>query len=250
MEKNRLLISSIAPDAAEQARKYALGMEIAEYCTAWNMDDKFSGTDAEVRAKLEGISRRALHAPFNELFPCAIDPMARRLAAERYAQAINLASRYGTDRVVIHGGYNSQMYYPVWYTEQSVIFWKDFMQKLTGNVIICLENVFEPEPAMLGDIVRGVGDSRLRMCLDVGHVNAYSDIPVMSWLEDCADIIGHFHIHNNMGDYDMHNSLNDGTIPMKELLDAADILCPDATLALEVLTAETSVYWLTENGYI
>jgi len=80
MEKNRLLISSIAPDAAEQARKYALGMEIAEYCTAWNMDDKFSGTDAEVRAKLEGISRRALHAPFNELFPCAIDPMARRLA--------------------------------------------------------------------------------------------------------------------------------------------------------------------------
>ena len=250
MDNNRLLISTIAPDAGDLARRFGLGIEIAEYCTAWNMDDKFSETDASVSKKIDGISRRALHAPFNELFPCAIDPIARRLAAQRYKQAIKLAADYGADRVIIHGGYNSQMYYPVWYTQQSAVFWREFMEEMSGDMMICLENVFETEPGMIADIIRDVSDPRLRMCLDVGHVNAYSQISPLKWLEDCADIIGHFHMHNNMGDYDMHNGLNDGNIPMKELFDAADRLCPDATLTLEVLTAEPSVNWLCENGYV
>ena len=250
MDKNRLLISTIAPDAGDMARRYGMGLEIAEYCTAWNMDDKFSETDAIVRDKLAGVSCRALHAPFNELFPCAIDPKARLLAAQRYRQAIQLSEDYGADRVIIHGGYNSQMYYPIWYVEQSVIFWREFMKDVPDGITLCLENVFEPEVNMLADIIKEVNDMRLRMCLDTGHVNAYSKVPVMKWLEECADIIGHFHVHNNMGDYDMHNALGDGTIPMKELLQTADIACPGATFALEVLTAEPSVKWLEENGFI
>lgn len=249
MEKERFYISTIDPNAADTAREYGLGLEIAEYCTAWNMDREFLETDAAVREKLEGVSRRVLHGPFNELFPCAIDPRARELAAYRYRQAIGLAKGYGADKVVLHGGYNPRLYYPCWYTEQSILFWKEFLQEDPG-VEIVLENVFEEEPAMLLDIVRGVDHPKLRMCLDVGHVNAYSEIPASEWLKVCAGEVRHFHLHNNDGSGDVHGGLDQGTIPMKELLAMAKELCPAATFTLELIDARPSAVWLTENGLL
>lgn len=249
MEKERFYISTIDPNAADTAREYGLGLEIAEYCTAWNMDREFPETDAAVREKLEGVSRRVLHGPFNELFPCAIDPRARELAAYRYRQAIGLAKGYGADKVVLHGGYNPRLYYPCWYTEQSILFWKEFLQEDPG-VEIVLENVFEEEPAMLLDIVRGVDHPKLRMCLDVGHVNAYSEIPASEWLKVCAGEVRHFHLHNNDGSGDVHGGLDQGMIPMKELLAMAAELCPAATFTLELMDARPSAVWLTENGLL
>ena len=239
-------LSTIAADAVGVAKEYGFGLEIAEYCTAWNMDEKFSETDASVREKLAGISDRVFHAPFNELFPCAIDKKARQLAAYRYRQAIALAKQYGATKVIIHGGYNSQMYYPVWYVEQSVLFWQAFLTEDPG-VQIVLENVLETEPEMLLDIVKGVDDPRLGLCLDVGHVNAYSKVPVLDWLKVWAPFVSHFHLHNNDGTWDTHSGLDCGSIPMRELLDQAQMLCPEATFTLEVMDAAPSVRWLLEE---
>ena len=142
MNRERIYLSTIAPDAHPLAREYGFGLEIAEYCTAWNMDEKFARVDGVVKKKLEGISSSTLHAPYNELFPCAIDKKARALAAERYRQAIDLAKRYGSKKVIIHGGYNPWIYYPVWYVEQSILFWKDFLKEDPG-VELDLEKSFQ-----------------------------------------------------------------------------------------------------------
>ena len=50
---------------------------------------------------------------------------------------------------------------------------------------------------MMTEIFRKVDNPRLRMCLDVGHVNAYSPVPVEEWVSACAEFLSHFHIHNN-----------------------------------------------------
>lgn len=246
MDRTKYYISTTASDAAEAARRYGLGIEIAEYCTAWNMDREFAQTDAEVREKLEGIERRLLHAPFNELFPCAIDPKARKLAADRYRQAIALAKEYGAEKVIIHGGYNPWSYYPVWYVEESVKFWRDFLREDPG-VELVLENVLETEPEMLLSIVNGVDDPRLGLCLDIGHVNAYSKAPVTEWLERWAPRLRHLHIHNNDGSWDTHSPLDSGSIPVRELLRRAQELCPNATYTLELMEAGPSVRWLWEE---
>lgn len=249
MDKTRLYISTTASDAHDVAKTNGLGIEIAEYCTAWNMDDEFTATDAVIREKLEGIGWKVLHAPFNELFPCAIDRKARSLAAERYRQAIGLAKTYGATKVVVHGGYNPWIYYPVWYTEQSIIFWKEFLREDPGTEIV-LENVLETDPQWLLDIVKGVGTPRLKLCLDIGHVNAYSKIPLNDWLENWAPHISHFHIHNNDTSWDTHSPLTEGSIPMKELLEKASLLCPNATFTLELIEAEASVKWMADNDLI
>ena len=249
MKKETIYLSTISTDAPCVAREYGFGLELAEFCTAWNMDEKFTHVDSVVKKKLEGIPRSLLHAPYNELFPCAIDKKARALAAERYRQATDLATRYGSRKVIIHGGYNPRIYFPVWYVKQSVLFWQDFLRSDPG-VEIVLENVLEDDPRWLLDIVAGVDDPRLRLCLDIGHVNAYSSVPLTDWLVLWAPYLSHLHIHNNDGSRDAHNALNEGTIPIKELLLQAQHLCPDATYTLELMNDAPSVIWLQENDLI
>lgn len=243
MKREQLYLSTIDPNAGELARQYGLGLEIAEFCTAWNMDRELPQTAARLGPVLTGVERRVLHAPFNELFPCAIDPKARELAAFRFRQAVELAQKYGATKVIIHGGYNPKIYYPVWYVQESVKFWREFLDTVPYGQIV-LENVLEEEPGMLLDILRGVGSERLGVCLDVGHVNAYSGIPVADWVDTLAPWLSHFHIHNNDGTWDTHSPLDRGTIPMEQLLEQADRSCPNATFTLEFPDSRSSVEWL------
>ena len=246
MNREKIYLSTIASDAPLFAREYDFGLEIAEYSTAWNMDRRFEVTDSRVKESLKGISRSILHAPVNELFPCAVDEKARELAAYRYRQAIDLAKSYGARKIVIHGGYTPWFYYPVWYVSQSIAFWKEFLKEDPG-VDIMLENVLETTPDLIVDIVEGVNDPRLRMCFDVGHINAYSYVPILDWLEACAPWIGHIHINNNDGREDQHGGLQDGSIPMKELLKKIDLLCLDATVTLEMTEVKPSLDWLQKE---
>lgn len=250
MNKNRWLLSTIAPDSAEVAHEYGLGIEIAEYCTAYNMDIYFEDTDKKVREEIMGINNLTFHAPFNELFPCAIDLKVREIAGVRFQQAIELANTYGVKKIVIHSGYTPTLYYPIWFEEQSVGFWKGFLQKVPEDVTICMENVFEEEPEAFLHILENVNDPRLKMCMDIGHVSAYSQIPVMEWLELFAPWIRHFHIHNNDGTVDAHQPLPNGAIPMESFLDRALELCPTATFALELMETRSSVEWLKEKGFL
>ena len=239
MKREQIYLSTVDPRAGELARELGLGVEIAEYCTAWNMDREYPQTDERLRGALAGNPRRILHGPFNELFPCAIDPQARDLAARRYRQAIALARDYGADKVVIHAGFNPWLYYPVWFREQSAVFWREFLAEEPG-VEIVLENVLEQEPEWMTEILRAVDSPRLRLCLDVGHVNAYSPVDAAQWLRRCAPWISHFHLHNNNGTRDAHDPLFRGSIPMEELLTLAGELCPEATFTLELPDAENS----------
>lgn len=241
-----LYLSTTDENAHLLAKQYGLGLEIAEYCTAWNLDEKHAETDALVRKKLAGTPRTILHGPFNELFPCAIDPLARKLAAYRYRQAAEQAKAYGAKKLVIHGGYNPRIYYRQWYIAQSIAFWQEFFQEDPGIPIV-LENVLEEEPEMLLEILRGVDREDFRMCLDVGHVNVYSQIPVRQWVKDCVPWLNHFHVHNNDGSWDTHSPLTEGAIPIRELMEDIRTLCPRATVTLELLDGSASVPWLLEG---
>lgn len=247
MKREQLYVSTIDSQAGDIARQYGLGVEIASFCTAWNMDLHLPETERELAGTLAGITRRVLHGPFNELFPCAIDPKARLLAGDRYRQALRLALRYEAPKVVLHGGFNPWLYFPEWYEAQSILFWKDFLPEIPEGITVCLENVMETSPQMLVSIVKAVDDPKLRLCLDVGHSNAYSKIPVLEWLEVCAPYLCHLHIHNNDGTWDTHSPLCEGTVPVKELLTRAERLCPKVTATLELTKSLPSIRWLLEE---
>ena len=174
--KKKLYLSGIDGRAAQLARENGLGYEIADFCYAPVLEDPVRR--AEVRAQMAGIGRFWLHAPFAELAPCAIDPLVREVTRTRYRQTVRLARELGVNRLVIHGGFVPQVYFPEWYIEQSVQFWREFLRELPDGMTVALENVMEPEPSLLAEIARQVDDARLGLCLDVGHANTFvSHVP-------------------------------------------------------------------------
>lgn len=250
MNREKWYLSTIDPQAGALARVYGLGVEIADYCTARNMDEGFRETRPRVENQIRGISRRVFHGPFNELFPCAIDPLARELAQRRYRQALALAKNYGADKVIFHGGFHPKVYYPVWYVAESVKFWQAFLRDVPEGITLCLENVLEDTPDMLAEIAARVDDPRLRLCLDVGHVNAYSQVPASIWIRESAPYLSHLHIHNNDGSADTHSGPGEGTLPMEALLEAIEALPGEITMTLELPCAEAGIRWLTEKGVL
>ena len=247
MKKEYLYLSSICTDYQKLAHKYALGIEIAQYCTAYNMDEKFDETDKEVKEAMKNTNRFTIHAPFNELCPAAIDPKIKQIAYERYIQAFKLAKSYNINKIVIHSGYIPLVYYKSYFVEEAVKFFKEILSYVSENTVLCLENVMEDEPKMLKEIVERVNDKRFGLCLDIGHANASSNIDVIDWLKEDYKYINHFHIHNNYGKRDEHNDLSKGNINLKEFFDQASKLCPNATYTIESIDGAGSVKYLIEN---
>lgn len=247
----RLYLSTVAEDAAATAEKHGLGLEIAEFCTAMNMDENFAQYDAAVRQKLCRTNRRILHAPFNELCPAAIDPLVYDIAKKRYQQTYELASTYGIKRLVVHSGYVPLIYFKSYFVERSVTFWKEFLSGKPEDLTLVLENVLEDEPDMLIDIIKGVDDPRLRLCFDTGHANiTRKGLSLMEWAEKILPHLGHAHLHNNSGWPDRHAVLGDGEIDMEALLTLLAEGQPDATLTIESIESAPSVRWLIDKGFL
>ena len=107
----------------------------------------------------------------------------------------------GIKHMVVHSGYIPNLYYKEWHLEKSVEFWKEYMADKPETFYLYIENVFEDEPYLLKNMIDDIGDTRVKMCLDTGHVNASSQkcYSILDWIRELGDRIGHVHIHNNYG---------------------------------------------------
>ena len=245
----KLYLSGMDEGAPALARRHGLGLDLTDFCVAANLEDPDRRRAAAGRQ--EGIGRFWLHAPFAELFPCAIDPLARDIAVKRYRQTIAMARRLGINRIVIHDGYIPFIYFPEWFVEQSVRFWRDFLPEVPRDMTIALENVMDDGPDMLAAIMEGVNDPRLGVCLDVGHANTtVSKTPPLDWIAPLSPWLRHVHIHNNFGEWDLHNPLGEGNIPMEQVLDQLLTRCPAATYTIENMNCAPSLDWLAAHGYL
>ncbi len=242
-----LYVSEMDPRAGELARAHGLGLELIEFCDAERLAD--AERVARRREELRGLAAASLHAPYAELFPCAVDPEARALAKRRLLRAGEVCARLGVRRMIAHSGCAPRLYFPEWYVPRSVEFWRELLRALPEGVELLLENVLDPDPGELAAIVDGVGDPRLGVCLDVGHANAYSKVPVEDWVSALGGRIRHVHLHNNNGGRDEHAALDAGSLDMPGLLSALRILAPGADWCVESRDAAACLAYLEERGF-
>lgn len=246
--QEKLYISGMDDRAPSLARRWRLGCEDITFSYAPMLDDPAALPQAANR--VAGLSRLWLHAPFAELIPCAIDPNVRANAMARFRQTTALAARLGVRRIVVHGGFIPYVYFPEWYVEQSICFWKEFLADAPDDLLLAVENVMEPGPEMLVEIARGVDDPRLGLCLDVGHANTVvSKTPPADWLAPMLPDLRHVHLHDNHGALDEHLPLGAGTIDFAPIL-AALAAHPDITITLENQDILPSLQYLQANGWL
>ncbi len=242
---------------APLARKYGAGLELADLCIAGNLAayerGEFPFFDLNAKSGLPCI----MHAPYNELYPHAIEPEVMRVAERQYASAYGICTRFGLEKMVVHANFVSALYHPLWFVNRQVEFWKRFLDEHEGDTVICIENVMESEPALLTDIVTRVDDARLRLCLDIGHANLSKTAPEI-WLEQEMPYLSHLHIHNNKGTAaaefpaaaDTHSALDDGVIDVEGILKTLRERKDDVTLTLESAAIERSMDWLAGKGFL
>ena len=247
--QEKLYISGMDDRAPSLARRWRLGCEDITFSYAPMLDDP--AALPQTANRVAGLSRLWLHAPFAELIPCAIDPLVRQTAQHRFRQTLAAAQKLGIRQVVLHGGFIPHVYFPEWYVEQAVLFWRDFLQEVPPDFVLALEIVMEPSPDTLVSIAAGVDDPRLGLCLDVGHANTcVSETPPMDWLAPMAPWLRHVHLHNNQGDTDLHAPLGEGNIPMRQIIDTVLQAAPEATFTIENQNALPALHWLAAQGYI
>ena len=249
MLHDRLYLATIAADADETASRFGLGLEIDEFCTAANFDADFDRWDGVARAHLAHSDRFVFHAPFAELCPCAIDPMVRDVTMRRFRQTAALSRAYVIRRIVVHSGFIPHVYYPVWFVEQSARFFRALLDA-EPEVALCVENVLDDDPAPLMDLADAVDDPRLGLCLDVGHANAVSKIPVRQWLKRLAPRLMHLHLHDNDGAADLHQIPGDGSLGFPGLMDEIEAAAPEATLTFECMDGAGCARRLAEYGWL
>ena len=247
----RLYIYTISDNAVELAREHGFGLEIAEFCTAYNMDNDFETWNAKVRGEISGVRRFRFHAPFNELCPAAIDPLIVDVSKKRYKQAYDIMNGYGINAMVVHSGYVPLLYFEDWFIEKSIEFWKGFLSDKPGGFCLYLENVLENSPEILCKIVRAVEDNRFKLCLDIGHAAFMgSGTPIVKWIDQMLPFIGHVHLHNNYGDFDTHNALDDGDIDVATVIRKITEAGANTTFTIESFYAKSSVEWLKVKGFL
>ena len=247
--RERLFISTVDEKAAELARGLDLGLELADFCTAMDLDQpEREKREAAMARKMQGLSRFVLHAPFCELTPCAVDPLIGEVSRRRYRQAAELALARGVKRMVVHSGFIPNVYDPRWYLGQAPRFWRDLLADEPADFQLLLENVLDTDPQLLPKTVEAVGDPRLGLCLDIGHATVYAERPPQEWIEAFLPYLRHVHLHDNDGLCDCHLPLGEGTLPLRQWLDPLEQVRP--TYTLENMDAAPSVRWLERQGLL
>lgn len=87
-----------------------------------------------------------------------------------------------------------------------------------------IENQFESDSELLLNLIDEVNDSRVKICLDIGHAHANSNMAVENWIETLKDRILYYHLHNNHGKQtilgynkdDEHLGIDNGTINIEK----------------------------------
>ena len=252
--KRELYLCTFSEHALDVIKENGIGIEFNQFCISSTLDEgRMERAIAAMEKEydicgIEDHSRAIVHGPFTEIIPMAIDHLFVDLCHKRLDQAAEGTKMLGLNRMVAHTGYYPTIYMDPWHIKQSTKFWSEFIEKQPDDFQICIENVFDPDPYPMLDVLKNIGDPRVKLCLDVGHAHCVSKIPVLEWIKLWGPHIAHFHLHNNDGTGDQHNEVMDGTLDMEEVLRAIDDYCPpEATLTCESRKAVKSIPWLLER---
>lgn len=184
--------------------------------------DRLSATEVEkTSAALREMNVPVtFHAPFMDLNPGAVDERVRKVTAFRFEQVLKLVPHFRPRSVVFHPGYDRWRYdddLDLW-RENSLLTWRPLVKKAEAlRVKMALENVFEENPEPLRSLLEKVDSPFLGYCMDAGHGNLFSKVPLTEWVEVLGPRLMEVHLHDNQGKADDHLPLGRGSIDFSAL---------------------------------
>jgi sugar phosphate isomerase/epimerase len=223
----------------ELALEHDLGIEVMAFAFPEALDGEWRTLVDQYRPLLRTVPGAiTLHGPFMDMAPGSPDKQIIDATLTRFKQALQIAHELETEIVVFHANFLAQVHtedYRIGWTRRNIDFWGPLASyaSLLG-VTIAIENMWEFDPYLIGDVLKAVEHPRLRACLDVGHAHLYSRVPFETWVRVTAPYLAHVHLNNNDGEDDVHRALADGVMDYTRILPLLRALPNQPTFVLEM----------------
>ena len=234
----KIYVSQLFSDVVvfELLKDKDIGLEIIEFGIGSVLDKEDNGLSDYLSRMGDSIKNRnlSLHGPFLDLNPASFDSLVRSATMQRFNQVYSVAKKLNADRIIFHSCFYEDIYFKETYVTNSIEFWKEFLADKDESIKIHIENVLEKSMDHLVEVVEGVNNDNLTICLDIGHANCYSDVPVEEWIKSLGNKIGHIHLHNNYGIKDTHEGLNKGNMDICYLLHKINEYCYNPSMTIEI----------------
>ena len=220
----------------EIINKYDVGLEIISFSIYYVLDDvdEYIKKYKHEFLKYKNSSGFTFHGPFLDMAPATFDTRIRELVLERFNNCYKASQEFNVSKIVYHSGYTPNTYIDKYWLENIINFWREFLKDKNEKTTFYIENVLDKSPYLLKEIIDNVGCDNLKICLDIGHVNAYSNIDIYEWIEVLQDRIGHVHIHNNNKIKDEHKGINNGTLDVINIIKNIKKYSKEVEFTLEV----------------
>lgn len=188
-------------------------------------------------------SGKSIHAPFWDLNIGTKMKLIRQETMNMFNNAYDKAKELGCTEIIVHNGYIPGTYLEEGWLKRAKEFWQEFFENKDNTITMCIENQFEKNSEIMTKEIDLVNDERLKICLDIGHANANSNMKVEEWIKTLGTKIGYVHLHNNHGKQnkkgindDEHLGLDNGTIDMKQIFEILEKYTSNAIWAIETHT--------------
>ncbi len=194
---------------------------------------------------------KSMHGAFIDVNPASSDPDFRQLSRQRCRESCEIATALGAGNLVFHSSafpFLRGAYLENW-AAGCALFYEELVQRYPVRIFI--ENAQDLDPAPLRKLMEKVQSDRIGVCLDIGHIH-YSHAPVSQWFEELGEWIGYLHLSDNMGKFDDHLPLGQGTIDWELVNCLWKSLKKDVPITLETGDLEStlkSVRFLRKHQY-
>ncbi len=219
------------------ARSEGLGIEVTDFALPASLDGDMAERIARVARAVEGIQPLVSHGPFYDLVVTSPDPAIVDVARRRHGAALAASREVGARFYIAHTSFTPVIRNPSYrrdWPKRMLDFWLPLADEAGQHgMVICLENLWEPEPDTLADLIAAGGHPHLRASFDNGHVLVFSPRSSAYWVEAMAGAIVHCHLHDNGGEVDEHKPVGEGIENWRELLGALEKHAPQAVLVAE-----------------
>ncbi len=202
-------------NCVELAQQCNLGIEVMAFSYPEILDGDWRATVKQYKRLLDYVPGPiTLHGPFMDMVSGSPDPRVNAVSNARFSHAIRIAAELGAHIVVFHTNFIGTLhnaFYRIGWHQRNVAFWRplaDYAQQ--HGVVIALENMWEFDPTIIGNLLEEVNHPCLRACLDVGHAHVFSDkmYDFDYWLRVMEPWIIEYHMNNNNGIIDEHHGFD------------------------------------------
>lgn len=197
-----------------------------------------------MRGLLDERGRGALaHGPYLGLDVASLNEHIARYSAECLERGAEIAAALGCSVMVVHTNYSpffSRAGLREWLGN-----WSERMSPIVERaralgVGVALENVWERTPEELERLLGALPRGAVRVCLDTGHIAAFSRLPVGRWWDRLGDRTAALHLHDNDGLSDDHLPPGGGVFDFPALAGILSGAAAPPLMTLEVDIAEAA----------